>query len=487
MMSRFTEIRDALTFDDVLLSPGYSEVLPNEVETQSLFTKEVSLKTPLVSSAMDTVTEGETAIAMARSGGIGVIHKNMSPNAQGRQVQLVKKAQSGMVVDPITIAPEATLREAQELIRAKGFSGLPVVKDGRPIGILTNRDIRFENSDLTAVKDLMTTELICGHEGISITESKRLLHRNRIEKLLVVGEDGLLKGLITSRDIERAEQHPNASTDKFGRLLVAAAIGVGTDRDERTEQLIEAGVDVIVVDTAHGHSRGVIESVRLLKKRYPNTQFVAGNVATGDAVRALADVGADGIKVGIGPGSICTTRIVAGVGVPQVTAIMDCVEAATSYGVPIIADGGIKFSGDMVKALAAGAHTVMIGSLLAGTLEAPGKVVLFQGRSYKTYRGMGSVGAMQKGSSDRYFQEGTEARKLVPEGIEGRVPYRGPLADTLFQLIGGLRAGMGYTGSRTINDLRERSHFVRITSAGLRESHVHDVVVTHEAPNYRTN
>jgi IMP dehydrogenase len=486
-MSRFTEIRDALTFDDVLLSPGYSEVLPNEVDTQSAFTKEVSLKMPLVSSAMDTVTEGETAIAMARSGGIGVIHKNMSPKAQGRQVQLVKKAQSGMVVDPITIEPESTLREAQELIRAKGFSGLPVVQEGRPIGILTNRDIRFENNDLTAVKDLMTTDLICGREGISISESKKLLHRNRIEKLLVVGEDGLLKGLITSRDIERAEQHPNASTDQFGRLLVAAAIGVGADRDERTESLIESGVDVIVVDTAHGHSRGVIESVRDLKQRYPNTQFVAGNVATGDAVRALADVGADGIKVGIGPGSICTTRIVAGVGVPQVTAIMDCVEAAASYDVPVIADGGIKFSGDLVKALAAGAHTVMIGSLLAGTLEAPGKVVLFQGRSYKTYRGMGSVGAMQKGSSDRYFQEGTEARKLVPEGIEGRVPYRGPLADTLFQLIGGLRAGMGYTGSRTIDDLRERSNFVRITSAGLRESHVHDVVVTHEAPNYRTN
>jgi IMP dehydrogenase len=486
-MSRLSDIRDALTFDDVLLSPGYSEVLPNEVETQSSFTKEVSLKTPLVSSAMDTVTEGETAIAMARSGGIGVLHKNMSPTAQGRQVQLVKKAQSGMVVDPITIEPEATLREAQELIRAKGFSGLPVVKDGRPIGILTNRDIRFENNELTAVSDLMTTALICGHEGISIAESKRLLHRHRIEKLLVVGEDGLLKGLITSRDIERAELHPNASTDKFGRLLVAAAIGVGADRDERTDVLIQSGVDVIVVDTAHGHSRGVIESVRVLKNRYPDTQFVAGNVATGDAVRALADVGADGIKVGIGPGSICTTRIVAGVGVPQVTAIMDCVEAAAPYGVPIIADGGVKFSGDLVKALAAGAHTVMIGSLLAGTLEAPGEVVLFQGRSYKTYRGMGSVGAMQKGSSDRYFQEGTEARKLVPEGIEGRVPYRGPLADTLFQLIGGLRAGMGYTGSRTINDLREGSNFVRITSAGLRESHVHDVVVTHEAPNYRTN
>ncbi|MGB0648452.1 MAG: IMP dehydrogenase [Bradymonadia bacterium] len=484
-MSRLSDVREALTFDDVLLAPGYSEVLPHEVCIASAFTKEVSLKMPLASSAMDTVTESATAIAMARAGGIGVIHKNMTPEAQALQVEFVKKAQSGMVVDPVTINPESTLREAQELIQAKGFSGLPVISNGRPVGILTNRDIRFESNDLTSVSDLMTTDLITVTEGISLGESKRLLQRHRIEKLLVIDEQGMLQGLITSRDIERAELHPNASTDAFGRLLVAAAIGVGGDCDERASQLVDAGVDVIVVDTAHGHSKGVIDSVAKLKKRYPQTQFIAGNVATGAAVKALIDAGADGVKVGIGPGSICTTRVVAGVGVPQITAIMDCVEVAQQHGIPIIADGGIKFSGDVVKALAAGAHSVMVGSLLAGTSEAPGEVVLYQGRSYKTYRGMGSVGAMQKGSSDRYFQEGTEARKLVPEGIEGRVPYRGPLADTLFQLIGGLRAGMGYTGSENIDALRTKANFVRITSAGLRESHVHDVVVTHEAPNYR--
>ena len=431
-MSRLSDVREALTFDDVLLAPGYSEILPHEVDIMSSFTKNVSLKMPLVSSAMDTVTESATAIAMARAGGIGVIHKNMSPQAQALQVEFVKKAQSGMVVDPVTIEPKATLREAQELIHSKGFSGLPVIQDGRPVGILTNRDIRFESNDLTSVSDLMTTDLITVSEGISLGESKRLLQRHRIEKLLVTDAQGLLRGLITSRDIERAELHPNASTDALGRLLVAAAIGVGGDCDERASRLVDAGVDVIVVDTAHGHSKGVIDSVARLKRDFPETEFVAGNVATGEAVKALIDAGADGIKVGIGPGSICTTRVVAGVGVPQVTAIMDCVEAAKGSRIPIIADGGIKFSGDVVKALAAGAHSVMVGSLLAGTSEAPGEVVLYQGRSYKTYRGMGSVGAMQQGSSDRYFQEGTEARKLVPEGIEGRVPYRGPLADTLF-------------------------------------------------------
>ena len=478
-------IKAALTFDDVLLVPGYSEVLPHQVNTETQFTRNISLKIPLVSAAMDTVTEGATAIAMARSGGIGVIHKNMSPERQAREVMVVKRAQSGVVTDPVTIGPSDTLRAARDLIAAKGFSGLPVVENGRAVGILTNRDMRFEADDASLVKDVMTSELITVKEGADRSECRKLLHRHRIEKLLVVNEAGDFKGLMTIRDIEGAERHPNASTDRQGRLLVAAAVGTCTDCDDRIEALVGAGVDVLVVDTAHGHSQGVLNAVSSIRKRYLDLEIVAGNVATAAAVEALAKAGADAVKVGIGPGSICTTRVVAGVGVPQFTAILECSAAAKPFGVPIIADGGVKFSGDAVKALAAGAHTVMLGSVLAGTEEAPGEVILYQGRSYKSYRGMGSVGAMQKGSSDRYFQEGAEARKLVPEGIEGRVPYRGPIEETLFQMIGGLRSGMGYTGSATIDALRTKVDFVQITSAGLRESHVHDVVVTHEAPNYR--
>ncbi len=479
------EIREALTFDDVLLEPAFSEVLPHEVDTRSRFSRRLELRVPFASSAMDTVTEADTAIAMARVGGLGVIHKNLDPQAQAREVQRVKKAQSGIVVDPVTVKPEQPLGEAVALMKLHGISGLPVVREGRPVGILTHRDIRFEQRLGRPVSAFMTTDLVTAPEGITLDDSKAMLHRNRIEKLLVVDGHGRLKGLITIKDIEQAESHPDASTDALGRLLVAAAVGVGSDRDARIAALVEAGVDAIVVDTAHGHSKGVIESVRAIKSAWPDLEVVAGNVATAGATRALIEAGADAVKVGIGPGSICTTRVVAGVGVPQVTAVMDCAEAAAAHGVPIIADGGIKFSGDAVKALAAGAHCVMVGSLLAGTAEAPGTVVLYQGRSYKAYRGMGSVGAMQAGSSDRYFQEGKESQKLVPEGIEGRVPFRGPLADTLYQLVGGLRAGMGYTGSPDIETLRTGARFVRITSAGLRESHVHDVVVTQEAPNYR--
>ncbi len=484
-MSDARVIREALTFDDVLLEPAFSEVLPHQVDTGTRFTRGLTLGVPFASSAMDTVTEADTAIAMARTGGIGVIHKNLSPTAQAREVQRVKKAQSGIVVDPVTVEPDQPLGEAVALMKQHGISGLPVVDDGRPVGILTHRDIRFEQRLGRPVSALMTTDLVTAPEGITLDDSKAMLHRHRIEKLLVVDAAGRLKGLITIKDIEQAEAHPDASTDARGRLLVAAAVGVGADRDARTAALAEAGVDVVVVDTAHGHSKGVIDSVRALKTAWPALQIVAGNVATAAATEALIEAGADAVKVGIGPGSICTTRVVAGVGVPQITAVMDCAAAAAPHGVPIIADGGVKFSGDAVKAIAAGAHTVMVGSLLAGTAEAPGTVVLYQGRSYKAYRGMGSVGAMQAGSSDRYFQEGQESRKLVPEGIEGRVPYRGPLADTLYQLVGGLRAGMGYTGSRDIEALRTGARFVRITSAGLRESHVHDVVVTQEAPNYR--
>ena len=478
-------IRPALTFDDVLLEPGHSSVLPNEVSTQTQLTKGITLRIPLVSSAMDTVTESATAIAMARAGGLGVIHKNLSPAQQASEVNRVKKAQTGVIVDPLTVSPETSLGEAVQIMRNHGISGLPVVDGERPVGILTNRDIRFEEKLDQPVSALMTRELITASEGLSLSQSKALLHAHRIEKLIVVDESGLLQGLITIRDIEKAEAHPNASTDAQGRLLVAGAVGVGADCDERVSALVNAGVDAIVVDTAHGHSQGVIDAVARLREAWPKLQIIAGNVATGSATSALIEAGADAVKVGIGPGSICTTRIVAGVGVPQVTAIMDCAEAAKGTGVPIIADGGIKFSGDVVKAIAAGAQVVMIGSLLAGTKEAPGHVVLYQGRSYKAYRGMGSVGAMEQGSSDRYFQDGTETKKLVPEGIEGRVPYRGPVGDTIYQLIGGLRAGMGYTGCATIDDLRSKANFVQITSAGLRESHVHDVVVTQEAPNYR--
>ncbi len=478
-------IRECLTFDDVLLEPAYSEVLPAQVDTATRLTRTLRLGIPIVSSAMDTVTESATAIAMARAGGLGFVHKNLSIADQALEVQATKKAQSGMVVDPVTIDPDLPLGDAVRLMKEHRISGLPVVKDGYPVGILTHRDIRFERRVNRAVSALMTTELVTVREGIDAETCKELLHEHRIEKLLVTGDDGRLRGLITIKDIEKAQAHPHATTDELGRLLVGGAVGVGADRLERVDALVRAGVDVVAVDTAHGHSAGVLSAVRDIKTHYPELQVVAGNVATASATLALIEAGADCIKVGIGPGSICTTRIVAGVGVPQVTAIMECAAAAAEHDVPIIADGGIKFSGDVVKALAAGANVVMVGSLLAGTAEAPGTVVLYQGRTYKAYRGMGSIGAMKKGSSDRYFQEGADERKLVPEGIEGRVPYRGPLADTLFQLVGGLRSGMGYTGSADIDALRTGARFLKITSAGLRESHVHDVVVTQEAPNYR--
>src|SRR5437867_9793822 len=476
----------ALTFDDVLLLPAESDVLPRQVDVSAQLTRNLRLQIPLVSAAMDTVTEARTAIAMAQAGGIGFIHKNLSPAQQALEVTKVKKYESGMVVDPVTIEPEALLYQALELMRQHEISGIPVTRKGRLVGILTNRDLRFEKNLEQRVEDVMTRDLITCREGISQDEAKELLHENRIEKLLVVDEKYELKGLITIKDIEKTRAHPNAAKDEHGRLLVGAAVGVAPDRDERVHALLRAGADVIAVDTAHGHSKGVIESVRALKGNFRDIELVAGNVATGEAAAALCEAGVDAVKVGIGPGSICTTRVVAGVGVPQISAIDNCVRAASRFGVPCISDGGIKYSGDIVKAIAAGAHTTMIGSLFAGTEEAPGEVILYQGRSYKSYRGMGSIGAMKRGSKDRYFQaDEMEERKLVPEGIEGRVPYKGSLEMNVFQMVGGLRSGMGYTGCRNIEDLRARAKFVRITHAGLRESHVHDVQVVQEAPNYR--
>ena len=475
----------ALTFDDVLLLPAESDVLPRQVDVNAQLTRNLTLKIPIVSSAMDTVTEARTAIAMAQAGGMGFIHKNLNPAQQALEVTKVKKYESGMVVDPVTIEPDEPVHRAVALMRQHEISGIPVTKKGRLVGILTNRDLRFERNLEQKVEQMMTRKLITCREGISQEEAKELLHRNRIEKLLVVDEQFELKGLITIKDIEKTLAHPNAAKDSQGRLLVGAAVGVGPDRDERVSALLRAGVDVIAVDTAHGHSRFVIEAVRALKANFKGIELVAGNVATGEAADALCAVGADAIKVGIGPGSICTTRVVAGVGVPQISAIDACVRAAARHGVPCISDGGIKYSGDIVKAIAAGAHTVMIGSLFAGTEEAPGEVILYQGRSYKSYRGMGSIGAMKQGSKDRYFQEEASDLKLVPEGIEGRVPYKGPLAMNVFQLVGGLRSGMGYTGCRNLEELRTKAKMVRITQAGLRESHVHDVQVTQEAPNYR--
>jgi IMP dehydrogenase len=475
----------ALTFDDVLLLPAESDVLPRQVDVSAQLTRNLRLQIPLVSAAMDTVTEARTAIAMAQAGGMGFIHKNLSPAQQALEVTKVKKYESGMVVDPVTIEPEARLYQALELMRQHDISGIPVTRKGRLVGIVTNRDLRFEKNLEQKVEDVMTRELITCREGISQEQAKELLHKNRIEKLLVVDEKFELKGLITIKDIEKTRAHPNAAKDEHGRLLVGAAVGVGPERDERVHALLRAGADVIAVDTAHGHSKAVIESVRALKSNFRDIELVAGNVATGEGAAALCEAGVDAVKVGIGPGSICTTRVVAGVGVPQISAIDNCVRAASRFGVPCISDGGIKYSGDIVKAIAAGSHSVMIGSLFAGTEEAPGEVILYQGRSYKSYRGMGSLGAMKHGSRDRYFQAGEEDLKLVPEGIEGRVPYKGPLAMNVHQLVGGLRAGMGYTGCRTIEELRTRVKFVRITHAGLRESHVHDVQVTQEAPNYR--
>ncbi|HEX3777938.1 MAG TPA: IMP dehydrogenase [Polyangiaceae bacterium] len=478
-------LRECLTFDDVMLVPAYSEVLPAEVDVRSRLTRTIELNIPILSAAMDSVTEARSAIAMARQGGIGIIHKNLPPSAQAEQVGRVKRAESAIILNPVTVRPSQSLREALGVMREHDVSGVPVVEGDSPVGILTARDIRFEKNLDQPISVLMTTKLVTVPPGCAPDQARELLHKHRIEKLLVV-ENGKLVGLITIKDLLQAERNPLAVKDERSRLRVGAAIGPGSDRETRSDALVEAGVDVLVLDTAHGHHVGVIEAVKATKKRHPNVQLIAGNVATGEAAKMLIDAGADAIKVGIGPGSICTTRIVAGIGVPQITAIADCVEVGDRAGVPIIADGGIKFSGDVTKAIAAGASTVMIGSLFAGTDEAPGELVLYQGRSYKQYRGMGSLGAMKKGSKDRYGQGGTADEKLVPEGIEGRVPHRGSLASIIGQLVGGLRAGMGYTGSKTINDLRNNAKFIRITGSGLRESHVHDVLITEEAPNYRS-
>jgi len=485
-------LREALTFDDVLLRPGLSELLPSEVDIRSRITREIPLNLPIVASAMDTVTESKMAIAMAQAGGLGVIHRNLEPDEQAAQVRQVKKFESGMVVNPLTIAPAATLADALALMKDHGISGIPVVEGsahgraGKLVGILTNRDVRFATDPRQKVAELMTKErLITVSEGVSQDEAKRLLHQHRIEKLLVVDEQYRCVGLITVKDIEKAVANPNACKDEQGRLRVAAATTVGDKGFDRTGKLIDAGVDVVVVDTAHGHSRSVLDAVGRIKRLSNAVQVIAGNVATAEGAMALIDAGADAIKVGIGPGSICTTRIVAGVGVPQLTAIMDAVEAAQKTGTPVIADGGIKYSGDLAKALAAGADCAMVGSLLAGTDETPGEVFLYQGRSYKTYRGMGSVGAMARGSADRYFQQDIkDTLKLVPEGIEGQVPYKGAAATVLHQLAGGLRAAMGYVGAGTLDELHEKAEFLRISGAGLRESHVHDVTITRESPNY---
>ncbi len=478
-------LRECLTFDDVLLVPAYSEVLPKDVDVRTRLCRGVDLNIPLVSAAMDSVTEARAAITMAREGGIGILHKNLPPADQAREVERVKRAESGMVLAPVTVRPGQPLREALATMREHDVSGLPVVEGDRPVGILTARDIRFERNLDQPVSALMTRELVTVSPGVANDEARELLHKNRIEKLLVV-DGGKLIGLITIKDILQADRNPLAVKDAKGRLRVGAAIGPGPDRDERVDALVAAGVDVIVVDTAHGHSKGVIEAVRSITKRH-NVPVVAGNIATVEATEALIDAGASAVKVGIGPGSICTTRVVAGIGVPQISAISDCARVADRHDIPVIADGGVKYSGDVTKAIAAGAAAVMVGSLFAGTDESPGDLVLFQGRSYKVYRGMGSLGAMKKGSKDRYGQGGTADEKLVPEGIEGRVPHRGSLASILHQLIGGLRSGMGYTGSRTIKELRTNAKFIRSTTQGLRESHVHDVIITKEAPNYRTD
>ncbi len=481
-------IQEALTFDDVLLKPAASSVLPNQTDTRTRLTRTIDLRIPLISAAMDTVTEAAMAIAMAQAGGIGVIHKNLTAEAQANEVRRVKKFESGMVVNPVTIHPDQTLADALALMSSHQISGIPVVeRNGKLAGILTNRDVRFATDSSTPVSALMTSEkLATVREGVSSADAQRLLHQRRIEKLLVVDADYRCIGLITVKDIEKANKFPGASKDEKGRLRVAAATGVGEDGLARAQMLIDADVDVIVVDTAHGHSKGVLEAVTRVKKLSNYCQVMAGNVATAEGAKALIDAGADSVKIGIGPGSICTTRMVAGVGVPQLTAIMEAAEACHAAGIPAIGDGGIKYSGDFAKAIAAGADCAMIGSLLAGTDEAPGEVLLYQGRSYKSYRGMGSIGAMARGSADRYFQqEVASTLKLVPEGIEGRVPYKGPVGNILHQLVGGLKAAMGYTGNATIKDMQSNCQFLRITGAGLRESHVHDVEISQEAPNYR--
>ena len=481
-------IETALTFDDLLLVPAASEVLPNEVSLATRLTSTISLNTPLVSSAMDTVTEHRTAIAMAREGGIGIIHKNMSIDQQVLEVEKVKKSESGMIIDPITVNRYQSVREVQEIMSTYKISGLPVLDEGKLVGIVTNRDLRFVSDTDLRVDDVMTSKnLVTAKAGIDLEHSKALLHEHRIEKLLVVDDQGGLKGLITIKDLEKIKKYPLAAKDSYGRLLVGAALGVGGDIEEHAQRLMKVGVDVVAVDSAHGHSKGVLLAVERLRSAFPELQIIAGNVATEEAAEALIKAGANGVKVGVGPGSICTNRIVAGVGVPQMSAIRDCVKAGLRHGVPIIADGGIKHSGELTKAIGAGASTVMLGSLFAGTDETPGETFLYQGRTYKGYRGMGSLGAMSQGSSDRYFQSEVSATsKLVPEGIEGKVPYRGPITTVIYQLLGGLRSGMGYVGAATIEDLQKKAKFVRISPAGLRESHVHDVIITKEAPNYRT-
>ena len=473
----------ALTFEDVLLVPKYSEVLPKNVDVSTKLTKNISLNAPIVSAAMDTVTEYEAAIAMARVGGIGIIHKNMDIESQVKQVKRVKKSENGMIVDPISFKVTTTLDEANYLLNEFHISGAPVIDDhGKLVGICTNRDMRFEQNGKREVGEIMTPmPIITAKVGVSIEEAAKVLHKHKIEKLPIVDENDILKGLITIKDIKKRKEYPDANKDDFGRLRVGAAIGVG--QYDRAEALVKAGADVLVLDSAHGHSKGIIDTVKELKKRFA-VEVIAGNIATAEAAKDLIEAGADAVKVGIGPGSICTTRIVAGVGVPQISAIIDVAEMAKKYGVPVVADGGIKYSGDVAKAIAAGASSIMVGSLLAGTEESPGETIIYQGRKYKSYRGMGSIGAMQKGSNDRYFQEGTAADKLVPEGIEGQVPYRGRIGEIVYQLIGGLRSSMGYLGAADIASYQERAEFVEITSAGLRESHVHDVFITKEAPNY---
>jgi len=479
-----SEIPIGLTFDDVLLMPAKSDVIPTEVDVSTSFTSNIKLNIPILSAAMDTVTDATLAIAIAREGGIGVIHRNMPPERQAFEVDKVKKSESGMIVDPITISPDAPISEALALMERYRISGVPVTVNGKLVGIITNRDLKFERDFTKKVEDVMTKErLITAREGITLGEAQEILHKYKIEKLPIVDDDFNLKGLITIKDIEKKIKYPNACKDHIGRLRVAAAVGVGEAAIYRVELLINAGVDAIVIDTAHGHSKAVIETLKELKKRF-DIDIIAGNIATREAAEDLIEAGADAVKVGIGPGSICTTRIVAGAGVPQLTAIMECYSITSKYNIPLIADGGIKYSGDITKALAAGAHCIMIGSLFAGTNEAPGEIILYQGRSYKTYRGMGSLGAMQGGSSDRYRQESVKPEKLVPEGVEGRVPYRGPLSKSIHQLVGGLKSGMGYCGCRTLEELRNKAKFIKITNAGLKESHVHDVTITRESPNY---
>jgi IMP dehydrogenase len=480
-------LQKALTFDDVLLVPAYSDVLPHQVSLATQLTRNITLNIPLLSAAMDTVTEGRLAIAIAQEGGIGIIHKNLTAIEQAREVRKVKRFEAGVVRDPITIDPTISVREVMSLQHHHGISGFPVVQGGKVVGIITNRDLRFEEDLDAAVASKMTPRdrLVTVNEGATLEEAKRLMNKHRLERVLVVNDAFELRGLITVKDVFKATEHPLASKDEHGRLRVGAAIGVGAGTEDRASLLVEAGVDVLVVDTAHGHSKGVLDRVQWVKRTFPQVQVIGGNIATGDAARALADHGADAVKVGIGPGSICTTRIVAGVGVPQITAVQMVADALAGTGIPLIADGGIRYSGDIAKAIAAGANCVMMGSMFAGTEEAPGEVILFQGRSYKEYRGMGSLGAMAAGSADRYFQDASATEKLVPEGIEGRVPYKGSVLAIIHQMIGGLRGSMGYCGCPTIEDMRSRAAFVQITSAGMRESHVHDVTITKEAPNYR--